>query len=128
ALKPGDCHALNSLSLAQAKQGKFDVAVQTLAQSDNACGGNYAYTYIQRAGILSLQGKSVEAMAELEKGLAKVDTLIPIKEYEVEADLLLDPAFAPLRKMANFETITGKYLPRAAQSKAAILAPRPAPA
>jgi Tfp pilus assembly protein PilF len=131
ALRPGDCHALNSMSLALAKQGKFDDAMKTLAESDTACGGQYAYTFIQRAGIYSLEGKSKDAMNELEQGLGKVDTLIPIKEYEVEADLLLDPAFAQLRREPAFETLTKKYLPRAVQSKQAILsslsAPQPAP-
>ncbi len=121
ALHPGDCHALNSKALALAKQGRFDDAYKTLAESDVACGGNYAYTFIQRAGILSLEGKQADSLAELEKGLAKVDTLIPIKEYEVEADLLLDPAFAKLRAQPSFDTLTARYLPRAVQSKQAIL-------
>ncbi|MSP60175.1 MAG: tetratricopeptide repeat protein [Myxococcales bacterium] len=128
ALRPGDCHALNSMSLAQAKQGQFEAALGTLAQSDVSCGGGYAYTFIQRAGILSLQGKTAEAMVELERGLAKVDTLIPIKEYEVEADLLLDSAFAPLRKLPAFEILTARYLPRAVKSREAILSSVASPA
>lgn len=122
ALHPGDCHALNSLALARAKQGQTDLALSTLAESDQACGGDYAYTYIQRAGILALAGRLAEARAALAQGLSRIDTLVPIKEFEVAADLFLDPAFSALRGDPDFLPLTEKYLPRASAMRAQILA------
>lgn len=124
-LHPGDCHALNSLALARAKQGHIDQALSTLAESDQACGGDYAYTYIQRAGILALAGRLAEARAALAQGLSRVDTLVPIKEFEVAADLFLDPAFSALRNDPDFLLLTEKYLPRASAMRTQILAPSP---
>jgi tetratricopeptide (TPR) repeat protein len=125
ALHPGDCHALNSLALARAKQGNINLALQTLTESDQACGGDYAYTYIQRAGILALAGKLDEARGALVQGLSRTDTLIPIKEFEVAADLFLDPAFGALRDDPDFLPLTEKYLPRASAIRTQILASAP---
>ncbi|HEX2574272.1 MAG TPA: hypothetical protein VH877_32290 [Polyangia bacterium] len=127
-LHPGDCHALNSLALARAKQGHIDLALSTLAESDQACGGDYAYTYIQRAGILALAGKLPEARAALAQGLPRIDTLVPIKEYEVAADLYLDPAFTALRDDPDFVLLTEKYLPRTDRAQILAAAPQPLPA
>ncbi|HEY7953841.1 MAG TPA: hypothetical protein VII38_01065, partial [Polyangia bacterium] len=117
-ITPGECHASNSLALAEAKAGDFKQALTTLDASDLACGGHYAYTEIQRAGILALSGDRPGAFRALEDGLSRIDTLIPIKEYEVVSDLDLDPAFAPLRVDARFAKLVSKYLPRAAGWKA----------
>jgi|GEM_PF-2924145 len=113
-LKPDDCHASNSLALLYGKLGQMADADKTLGESDGFCGGKYAYTSIQQAGLHALSGKLDQAFASLEEGLKRVDTMLPIKEHEVLSDLRLDPAFATLRDDARFTKLVKTYLPRAA--------------
>jgi hypothetical protein len=127
-LDPSRPEAINNLASVAKRRGDIASALRLLDRGDVDCGGHYPYPATQRAGILALDGRREQALAQLELGLAAVDALLPIKEFEVLEDLRCDAAFAALRGDARFAALIARYLPRAAaHPEAGPRAPQPTP-
>ena len=85
-----------------------------LTQSDEACGGELCVHVDPEGGDAGARRASATRRSRRSRRASThVDTLVPIKEFEVWTDLTLDPAFASLRGDARFTSLTTKYLPRA---------------
>lgn len=108
ALDPGDTTALNNLAVNLAHQGRFDEALAIMRELEVTLPDD-AYSDLHRAKIHAAMGNDTLALAFLEKGLQRMQSLDLLHHIEFRQDIRVDPAFDKLRADGRFRAILRRY-------------------
>lgn len=95
-LDPTDDHVLNNLAVCLAHQGRFDEALEIMAQLE-VLTPNDAYADLHRAKIYSAMGRKERAFKYLKLALDGARRMDTMHHIEFRQDIRVDPAFDTLR-------------------------------
>lgn len=108
ALEPYDDHAMVNLALNLGHQGRFEEALDIMAQLDRIKPDD-PYCDLHHAKILALMGKEDRAYRYLQKSLASMRKLDTLHNIEFRQDIRIDPAFAAMREQERFRSLLLRY-------------------
>jgi Tfp pilus assembly protein PilF len=108
ALDPSDPTPMVNLALNLAHQGKFDDALRWMDRADRLDKTD-PYHELHRAKIFAAKGDRAAALQWLDLALQRSQALDILHHIEFRQDIRVDPAFAELRRDAEFRAILKKF-------------------